>query len=78
MPYPGSDGEHGRAASKGEKGLVLGVRKFSLELRRGWAGGKKLEARELGGERVHWKRTSPDLGMWVWDRENENEDRVRD
>ena len=52
--------------------------KFSLGLRRGWAGGKKLEARELSGERVHWKRTSPDLGMWGQDRENENEDRVRD
>lgn len=59
MPYPGSDGEHGRAASKGEKGLVLGVRKFSLELRRGWAGGKKLEARgreETGGEGVRWRK----------------------
>ena len=28
MPYPGRDGEHGRTASKGETGLVLGVRSF--------------------------------------------------
>lgn len=85
MPYPGSDGEHGRAASKGEKGLVLSesfLWSYVGDGREGrnWrpGGGKKLEARELGGERVHWKRTSPDLGMWVWDRENEKEDRVRD
>lgn len=57
---------------------MLGVRKFSLELRRGWGGGKKLEARESGGESVHWKRASPEPGMCGRGRENENEDRVRD
>lgn len=50
--------------SKGETGLVLGVRKAPLELCGGWAGGEKLETRELRGQRVQWKRTRPELGLW--------------
>ena len=48
--------------SKGETGLVLSVRKAPLEPCGGWAGGEKLETRELGGERIQWKRTRPELG----------------